>query len=177
MVGKLAFHLPLYRQHQRLRDAGIQVIRAWLTQLMHRAVMLLEPIHDAQMASIRTSRVLAMDETPINAGPTGTGKIKAAYFWPVYGPQDKICFPYYSSRTAGHIQEALGGLSLPQGAVLQTDGYATYTQYARKIGLTHAQCWSHARRKIFEAKDIEPGPAGQALEWIGALFAADAHIR
>ena len=176
MVDKLAFHLPLYRQHQRLRNAGIQVSRAWLTQLMQRAVMLLEPIHDAQMASIRTSRVLAMDETPIKAGPTGTGKMKAAYFWPVYGQQDEICFPYYPSRAASHIQEALG-LSLPQGAVLQTDGYAAYAQYARKIGLTHAQCWSHARRKIFEAKDIEPGPAGQALEWIGALFAAEAHIR
>jgi transposase len=176
MVDKLAFHLPLYRQHQRLRDAGIQVSRAWLTQLMQRAVMLLEPIHDAQMASIRTSRVLAMDETPIKAGPTGTGKMKAAYFWPVYGQQDEICFPYYPSRAASHIQEALG-LSLQQGAVLQTDGYAAYAQYAKKLGLTHAQCWSHARRKIFEAKDIDPGPAGQALEWIGALFAAEAHIR
>jgi transposase len=61
--------------------------------------------------------------------------------------------------------------------VLQTDGYAVYAQYARKLGLTHAQCWSHARRKIFAAKDIKPGPAGQALEWIGALFAAEARIR
>jgi transposase len=85
MVDKLALHLPLYRQHQRLRDAGIQVSRAWLTQLMQRAVMLLEPIHDAQMTSIRTSRVLAMDEIPIKAGPTGIGKMKVAYFWSVYG--------------------------------------------------------------------------------------------
>ena len=83
MVDKLASHLPLYRQRQR--ESGIQISRVWLTQLMQRAVMLLEPIHDAQMASIRTSRVLAMDETPIKAGPTGIGKMKAAYFWPVYG--------------------------------------------------------------------------------------------
>jgi hypothetical protein len=28
MVDKLAFHLPLYWQHQRLHDAGIQVSKA-----------------------------------------------------------------------------------------------------------------------------------------------------
>jgi transposase len=61
--------------------------------------------------------------------------------------------------------------------VLQTDGYAAYAPYAMKIGLMHAQCRSHARRKICDTKDIEPGPAGQALEWIGTLFAAEATIR
>ena len=28
MIDKFAFHLPLYRQHQRLVDAGINVSRA-----------------------------------------------------------------------------------------------------------------------------------------------------
>jgi transposase len=176
MVDKLAFHLQLYRQHQRLCDAGIQLSRALLTQLTRRSVRLLEPIHYAQMASIRTSRVVAMDETPIKNGPTGTCKMKAAYFWPVYGQQDEICLSYYPIRCATHIQEALG-LSLPQGTLLQTDGYAAYAQYAKQVGLKHVQCWSHARRKIFDAKDIEPGPAGQALEWISALVVAKAHIR
>jgi len=41
---------------------------------------LLEPIHAAQLASIRSSRVKAMDETPIKAGREGPGKMKAAYF-------------------------------------------------------------------------------------------------
>ena len=89
--------MPLYRQHQRLRDAGIQVSRHWLTHLMQQTVGLLEPIHDAQLESIRAGRVIAMDETPIKAGPTGTGKMKAAYFWPVYGEQDEISFLYYPS--------------------------------------------------------------------------------
>ena len=176
IVDKFAFHLPLYRQHQRLVDAGIDVSRPWLTQVMQTSVSLLEPIHEAQLESIRASRVKAMDETPIKAGRAGPGKMKAAYFWPVYGEQDEICFLYYPSREAKHVQEALGPAS-PVGAVLQTDGYAAYAQYAKKMGLTHAQCWAHARRKVFEAQDIEPGPAGQVLEWIGALYAVEAQIR
>ena len=175
-LDKCAFHLPLYRQHQRLRDAGIQVSRAWLTQLMQSTAALLEPIYSAQLESIRASRVKAMDETPIKAGPAGAGKMKAAYFWPVYGEQDEICFLYYPSRSARHVQEALG-LSPPAGAVLQTDGYAAYAQYAKRTGLTHAQCWAHAHRKVYEAKDIEPQRAEEALERIGALYAVEAQIR
>ena len=100
IVDKFTFHLPLYRQHLRLRDSGINVSRPWLTQVMQSAVSLLEPIHDAQLDAIRASRVISMDETPIKAGPTGTGKMKAAYFWPVYGEMDEICFLYYPSRSA-----------------------------------------------------------------------------
>ena len=176
MIDKFAFHLPLYRQHQRLVDAGIDVSRAWLTQVMQASASLLEPIHAAQLESIRASRVKSMDETPIKAGRAGPGKMKAAYFWPVYGEQDEICFLYYPSRAAKHVEEALGPTP-PTGAVLQTDGYTAYAQYAKKMGLTHAQCWAHARRKVFEAQDIEPGPAGQALEAIGALYTVEAAIR
>ena len=175
MVDKFAYHLPLYRQHQRLRDAGFKVSRHWLTQLMQQAVALLEPIHQAQLESIRAGRVIAMDETPIKAGPTGTGKMKAAYFWPVYGERDEICFLYYPSRAAQHVQDALG-LKPPDGAVLLTDGYAAYRQYAKKTGLTHAQCWTHTRRNIYEASDIDPQRVGQALDMIGELYAIEAAI-
>ena len=75
-------------------DAGINVSRAWLTQLMQASASLLEPIHAAQLDSIRASRVKAMDETPIKAERAGPGKMKAAYFWPLYGEQDEICFLY-----------------------------------------------------------------------------------
>ena len=34
LIDKFAYHIPLYRQHQRLGDCGITVSRAWLSQLM-----------------------------------------------------------------------------------------------------------------------------------------------
>ena len=37
------------------------------------------------------------------------------------------------------------------GSVLLSDGYAAYASYAKKTGLTHAQCWAHTRREFFEA--------------------------
>ena len=71
LIDKFAYHLPFFRQHQRLADSGITVTRPWLTQIGQQGIALLEPIYDAQLASIRGSRVKAMDETPIKAGRTG----------------------------------------------------------------------------------------------------------
>lgn len=176
LVDKMAYHLPLYRQHQRMTDAGLRVTRPWLTQLAAQGAGLLEPIYDAQLASIRMSRVKAMDETPIKAGREGPGRMKAAYFWPVYGEHDEVCFPFFESRRHEHVQQALG-LSHAQGAVLLSDGYAAYRSYAQKAGLTHAQCWAHARREVFDAKNIEPQIAEQGLARIAELYAVEEDIR
>jgi len=106
IVDKMAYHLPLYRQHQRLGDSGIRVSRAWLTQLIQQGIGLLEPIYAAQFDSIRNSRVKAMDETPIRAGRSGRGKMKTGYFWPVYGGEDEVCFPFFPFETRKAVLHA-----------------------------------------------------------------------
>ena len=68
LVDKFQFHLPLYRQHQRIQQAGITVSRSTLTNLVKRAIDLLRLIVDAQTDNVLLSQVLAMDETPIRAG-------------------------------------------------------------------------------------------------------------
>ena len=176
LIDKFAYHLPLYRQHQRLGDNGITVSRQWLTQIGQQGVALLEPIYEAQFDSIRASRVKAMDETPIKAGRGKPGKLKTAYFWPVYGELDEVCFPFFESRRAEHIEQALG-LTHAEGAVLLSDGYGPYAHYAQKTGLTHAQCWAHARRTLFEAQDAEPQTAARGLDLIGELYAVEDLIR
>ena len=175
-MDKFAWHLPLYRQHQRLAASGITVSRPWLTQIAQRSISLLEPIYQAQFASIRESRVKTMDETPIKAGRSGHGKMQTGYFWPVYGEEDEVCFPFHPSRSADFVASALG-LKAAVGSVLLTDGYAAYQRYAEKIGITHAQCWSHSRRGFFEALDAEPGGAASALEQIKAMYAVEEEIR
>lgn len=176
LVDKFAWHLPLYRQHQRLLDSGITVSRPWLTQLVQQAVALLEPIYEAQLHSVRTSRVIAMDETAIKAGRAGHGKMRTAYFWPIYGEHDEVCFPYAPSRGHEHVRSLLGRRAA--GSVLLSDGYAAYASYAKKIGdITHAQCWVHCRRGFVEAQELEPQRVQQGLQIIAAIFAIETDIR
>ena len=176
LIDKFAYHLPFYRQHQRLADGGITVSRPWLTQIGQQGIALLEPIYEAQFGSIRASRVKAMDETPIKAGRAGPGKLKAGYFWPVYGELDEVCFPFFESRRVEHVEQALGLTPVERG-VLLTDGYTAYEHYTKKTGLTHAQCWAHTRRKLFEAKDAEPVAATRGLDFIGGLYVVEERIR
>jgi transposase len=176
LLDKFAYHLPLYRQHQRLLDAGFKLSRPWLTQIAALGAALLAPIYEAQLASIRASRVKAMDETPIKAGRAEPGKLKGGYFWPIYGELDEVCFPFFDSRAHANVEKALG-LSPVDSGVLLSDGYAAYARYAEKTGLTHAQCWAHTRRKFIEAERAEPVLAAEALTQIGAIYAVEAQIR
>jgi len=175
LMDKFSWHLPLYRQHQRLMAAGFKLSRQWLTQLVHSAAQLLEPIYEAQLESIRQGRLKTMDETPIKAGHVA-GQMKQGYFWPVYGGSDEVCFVYCESRRHEHVEQVLG-LNQGADAVLLSDGYAAYSSYAQKTGVTHAQCWAHTRRKFFDAQNADPEAARQALEQIAALYEIEEHIR
>ena len=175
LVDKFMYHLPLYRQHQRLRQCGIEIARPTLTNLSSRAIALLEPIFDAQFDHILRSRVLAMDETPIKAGRKTKGKMRQGYLWPIYGEADEIVFGYTPSRAAGHVHDVLGESF---SGTLISDGYEAYARYARQhASVTHAECWAHTRRYFERAKDAEPKAAAEALELIGELYRIEVHIR
>ena len=104
LVDKFAYHLPLYRQHQRLKDAGITLSRSTLTNYTQRAIELLGPIVDAQWQHILQSQVLAMDETPIKASRKKKGQMQSAWYWPIYGEDDELCFTWSSSRGSVSVQ-------------------------------------------------------------------------
>jgi len=174
VIDKFRYHLPLYRQHQRMEAAGIRLARSTLTSLVHRTADLLAPIYQAQLASVRTSRVLAMDETPIKAGRRGRRKMHTAYFWPVYGDRDEVVFPFSPTRAGTTVHEILGQYS----GVLLTDGYAAYDSYAATVRtVVHAQCWGHGRRQFLQAEAIEPELTVLALEFIRRLYEAEARLR
>ena len=174
LVDKLRFHLPLYRQHQRMEAAGVHLARSTLTNWVHRTIDLLRPIYDAQLASILTSQVLAMDETPIKAGRKSKGKMRQGYYWPIYGDRDEVAFPYATSRGHQHAVEILGEYC----GTLVSDDYQAYAAYAEKRkAVTHASCWSHVRRKFVDAEDVEPERVAHALEVIRTIYTVEQEIR
>ena len=175
LVDKFAYHLPLYRQHQRLRDAGITLSRSTLIYWTSRAIDLLAPITAAQSAHVLASRVLAMDETSIKAGREAKGKMRTGWLWPVYGDADEVVFHYAPSRAHRHVHAFLGEY---RGTLL-SDGYEAYAAYAgqRPGEVTHALCWSHTRRGFERANDSEPEAVAEALAMIGAMYGHEKQIR
>jgi len=173
-IDKFSYYLPLYRQHQRMKAAGIRLARSTLTTLIHRTADLLKPIYDAQLQSILESKVLAMDETPIKAGRKRRGKMKTCYFWPIYGDRDEVVFPFSDTRAASMIHKTLGDFD----GVLATDGYGAYDSYVQQVNTTvHAHCWSHLRRAFIKAENVEPNLTATALEFIRRLYRAEDKLK
>lgn len=174
LTDKFLYHLPLYRQHQRITAAGIQVSRSSLTNWSSRAIDLLAPIYAAQFSHVLLSRVLAMDETPIKAGRREKGKLRQCYFWPIYGEDNEVVFPFAASRSHSNVQTFLGAFT----GTLVSDGYEAYAAYARNNAeVTHAECWAHCRRHFEGAKEAEPAAVAEALALIGRLYRHEEIIR
>lgn len=179
MVEKFLYHMPIYRQHQKMQQNGIVVSRASLNKWLLSGIALLRPIVDALMADVISSQTLILDETPIKVGrekgdSTKKGKMHLGQMWPIYGDQDEIVFTYASRRATEHIQTQLKNF---KGTIL-TDGYAAYSRYVQKTqGVVHAQCWVHVRRKFIDAENTAPDLASQLITWMGELYRIEAEIR
>ena len=182
LVDKFQYHLPLYRQHQRLADEGIVLSRSTIDEWVRRAIDLLGPIGRAVFEQIRAGAHLKIDETPIRAGRTkigqgaraGQGKMKTGWLWPVLGESGDIAFGYSDQRGAASVKAFLGEA---YSGTIQTDGYEVYAKYAAKLPqCVHALCWAHTRRAFLKAEAGEPQATAQALEAIRGLYAIERRL-
>ena len=177
LVDKFAYHMPLYRQHQRLAHAGITLSRSTLTNIGKQSIELLRPIVDAQQLSVLSSQTLAMDETSVKAGPSKKrpGKMQQGYFWPMYGDKDELVFVFAASRGKQVIEKLLG---VHFSGTLVADGYAAYAAWVKGSDKAIlAQCWTHTRRQFVYARDGEELTVDQVLEIIGRLYKVEADAR
>jgi hypothetical protein len=115
------------------------------------------------------------DETPV---PVQTrdkrGKHHQAYLWQYGRPGGGVVFDFRMGRGREGPVKFLGAFK----GILQTDGYTGYDR-AGGVGMVHAACWSHARRKVFDALKLSPEDrvAAQLVTCINELFAIDAEAR
>lgn len=178
MVDKAVYHLPLYRQHQRMLDSGVRVSRTTLINWINKGIELLKPIYRALWRHVLLSKILAMDEVPMKAGRKGQGKMQQTYFWPIYGEANEVVFTWCHNRGHQHAVQQLEGFT----GTLLTDGYAGYTKAINTLNkndqkIAHATCWAHARRYFEKAKNSEPDAVQYALAMIGELYQHEKRCR
>lgn len=173
IVDKFKYHLPLFRQHQRLEASGVFLDRSTLTRLIHRCGELLEPVYQSILSSVLLSQVLAVDESPTPAGRKN-GKMGNGYYWALYGDQHEIAFLYSPTRSGKVLDEVLSGF---QGTLL-SDGYVAYESFVKKNpGVTAAQCWVHTRRNFIDSERVEPEKSKHVIELLRGLFEVEAVAR
>jgi transposase len=176
VISKYCDYVPLYRQSAILeRDAGIEIGRATLDGWVMRVGELLVPIASAMRLELLDESYIQADETPVGVQTHDKrGKNHRAYLWQYGRPGGNVVFDFQMGRGREGPVRFLGQFE----GLLQSDGYAAY----ERVGgprVVHACCWSHSRRKFFDAAKLHPDDrvAAGIVAQINALFAIDAEAR
>lgn len=176
VVAKYSDYLPLYRQSAILeRETGLLVSRATMDGWIVRVGDLLVPIAAAMRRELLAGSYIQADETPIGVQMhDGRGKNHQAYLWQYGRPGAGVVFDFRLGRGREGPKKFLDKFN----GILQTDGYTAY-EGTGGSNLVHVVCWSHARRKFFEAVQLnrEDRVATNLVERVDELFAVDAEAR
>lgn len=176
VVSKYSDHLPLYRQSAILeRETGVEISRATLDGWVMRVGELLIPIAGAMGRELLGGSYIQADETTVDVQMhDGRGQNHQAYLWQYGRPGGGVVFDFQLGRGRDGPKNFLGQFA----GILQTDGYGAYERVGGP-GIVHAGCWSHSRRKFFEAAKLNPTDvaATHIVALIDELFWIDALAR
>ena len=166
IVSKCEDGLPFYRLSKMLERIGIPVARSTLTDLFHRSAERLAPLSDRIVELVPKSEIVFADETSIKMLEGNT----RAFVWTFLADQ-LVAFVFSPSRSGQVPIEVLGDST----GELMVDMYTGYNQVTRPGRRRRAGCLAHARRKVFDAKDV-PG-ATEALEFVRDIYVVEHDAR
>jgi transposase len=169
--SKYADHLPLYRQQQIYRRAGLEIPRSTMCGWVSYTASVLSPIVTAMKASVMASRKVHTDDTPItvldpSVKPVGSRK---GYMWVYIGDDDDAVFDYTNSRKRDGPESFLRGYR----GYLQADAFSGYDRIYVGGEVVEVACWAHARRKFFDAQSSHDAECMRILDLIGRLYAVE----
>lgn len=175
IVEKYIDHLPLYRQAKRYERQGVVLSDSTLGEVVTSCARLLLPLYDAHVKDIMTCGYLHVDETTIKVQDSEKkGATHQGYYWVFYDNQRRaVLFVYDPGRGRAAPQKLLEGY---QG-YLQSDGYAVYEDFGNEKGITLVGCLAHARRKFYEAMQVDKQRGEEALSMFQLVYAVERHIR
>ena len=192
IASKYCDGLPLYRQAALLgRFGGTDLSRNTLAASLVRVGQAVQPIINLLRDHLLESPLLYGDETQIQVlkEPGKTAQSKS-YIWVQMaqgsgadgtGPPIRL-FGYAPSRSTSAAQILYAGMR--PGAVLMSDGYATYDQLAQTHKLVHLACWAHCRRAFNDALQALPKTArtpdqlaAKFIALIGQLYKVESQAR
>lgn len=153
-------HLPLERQVTAMAESGLKVCSKTLYSLTEHLHNKLSPVVKKIREEILSQPTVCIDETPMKL----LGNDSNGYVWNVCNSYGTY-YQYETTRAGAVAKEMLKGYS---GNVM-SDGYGGYNWIDKVDNLNLAACWSHSRRKFFDARNSHPG-AKQILNLIDKLF-------
>lgn len=188
LASKYVLGVPFYRQEQQYALQGFGLDRGTMSRYAEEVGATLGCIVEAMRAeAMATAFCLSTDATGVSIQlgelkERERGPCRKGHFFVVLADKDHVFFEYQAKHTSAVACEMFRGYS----GYLQADAHAIYDALfegraprgqpdavASGPPPTEVACWSHARRKFWEAAVCKHPLGVEGLRRIDALFAAD----
>jgi transposase len=181
--------MPLFRLEDRFDREGFRIDRGtmcrWLEDMG--ATFGATVVAAAREEAMRTAFCLATDATGVlvQPEPRADGKrqpCRRGHFFTVVADRDHIFFEYTPKETSAVVAEMFKGYS----GYIQADAKSVYDILFREAQdkppdddavRKEVGCWSHARRKFWEAAAAKNVVGREGLARIGRFFEVDGRLR
>jgi transposase len=175
LVSKFVDHLPLYRQRQQFKRAGVVLPLSTLTDWNKQTADLLEPLYNILRDKALSSCYLQADESSIRVlDREKKGTSHLGYIWVYHSPlQGLVLFDYRKGRSRAGPNEMLRNFE----GYLQTDAYSGYNEITAKKQVISVGCFAHCRRYFKEAQSVDSERAEWILLHYQKLYAIEAKAR
>lgn len=169
-VDKVADHLPAYRQEMRLARIGIELDRNKLCRWHIALGNFLRPVADEIFTEILRYPVIGIDDTIHRLLIPELTRCQNARIWAITAPTG-VYHLFSPTREGIWISTLLADYH----GVVMGDAYAGHTELLTRDGIIAIFCWTHVRRKFFEAADL---PRRRLmLDLIGELYRIEHDLR
>ncbi len=174
-IEKYIDHLPVYRQVQRFKRAGIDLNYNTMLDWLNRSADWLVPLYELHKKAVFESHYLQADETTMPVlDNEKKGSTHQGYLWAYRSAEKKlIFFEYQRGRGKAGPAELLKNFT----GYLQTDGYGAYEQFTIRKEIEVLYCMAHARRYFSEAVDNDKVRSEYVLSQMQKLYEIEREIK
>lgn len=190
LTAKYCDGLPLYRIEQQFERMGLSIARGQMSRWVEElgATFGATIIHAARKEAFDTAFCIATDATgfAVQPGPSSDGQrrpCRRGHYFVLLADRDHIFFEFKAKETSTEVRAMFRGYE----GYLQVDAKSVYDVLFRDPDPDDSEddgciriecgCWSHARRKYWEAAFGGDIVAREALVRIGRIFELDAEYR
>lgn len=167
IVEKCVDSIPIHRIERRFQRLGIPISRATMNDILHAAAERARPLITRLQSRIAALDIVLADETSMRLQDRKT----RGFIWVFHGRDETssgelALYVFAVDRSGETPAQILGGTR----GTLVVDGYTGYNNVTDPEGRARGGCWSHLRRKAFEARTEAGDLADVAIGKIRGLF-------
>ena len=171
ITKKFSDHLPLYRIAEGMGREGVGISRKLLSQWVVRCGMAMKPLYEKMSKKVLEGENIFIDETPVKV--LAKKECDTAYLWVVVGGKESNppyrIYNFRENRCHGNVLDIIKNYR----GILHSDKYGAYQRLAEQKIITWCPCYSHIRRKFFEAESGDLPFRDWVLRKLRYLFMLD----